>query len=92
MVNGLFKIRTLSKVLVHTNDQIVLIVLVKDEETGLHMCAKRIFDRSSSFEIIDQKACRSYGEQASSYIYSISSLKLYTFVIIIYGIHNGCIH
>jgi hypothetical protein len=64
MVNGLFKIRKLSKV--HNHNQIVLIFLVTDEQTGLHICAKRICDRTSYFEIIDQKACRSYGEQDSS--------------------------
>jgi hypothetical protein len=34
--------------------------------TGLEIYAKRICDRSSIFEIIDEKACRSYGEQDSS--------------------------
>jgi hypothetical protein len=56
MVNGLFKIRKSSKVC--NNDQIVLILLFKDEQTGLHICAKRIYDRSNSFEIIEQKVCR----------------------------------
>jgi hypothetical protein len=37
----------------------------KDEQIGLHTCDKRICDRSSSFEIIHQKAWRSYGEQDS---------------------------
>jgi hypothetical protein len=63
MVNGLFKIRKWSKEQNH--DQIVLIFLVKDEQTGLHICAKQICDRSSRFEIIDQNACRSYDEQDS---------------------------
>jgi hypothetical protein len=61
MVNGLFKIGKWSKVQNH--DQIVLIVLVKDEQTCLHICAKRICDRLRTFAIIDQKTCRSYGEQ-----------------------------
>jgi hypothetical protein len=81
MVNGLFKIRKLSKVQNH--DQIVLIVWVKDEQTGLHICAKRICDRLRTFDIIDQKACRSYGEQDSrtlcvqmSYISSPQSEKV----------------
>jgi hypothetical protein len=55
-VNGLFKIRSWSKV--HNNDQTVLIFGVKDEQTGLHICAKRIFDRPRRFVIIEQKACR----------------------------------
>jgi hypothetical protein len=63
-VNGLFQIRKGSKV--HNNAQIILIVLVNDEQTGSHICAKRICDRSSRFEIIDQNACRSYGEQDST--------------------------
>jgi hypothetical protein len=63
MVNGLFKIRKTSKV--HNNDQIVLIFQFKDEQTGLHKCAKVICDWSSSFEIIEQNACRSYDEQDS---------------------------
>jgi hypothetical protein len=58
MVNGLFKITKW--------DQIVLIFEVKDEQTGLQICAKLICDRWCSFEIIDQKACRSYGEQDST--------------------------
>jgi hypothetical protein len=62
MVNGLFKIRKTSKV--HNNDQIVLIF--KDQYTGLHICAKGICDRSSTFEIIEQNACRSYDEQHST--------------------------
>jgi hypothetical protein len=57
------KIRKWSKV--HNNDQIVLIFYVKDEQIGLHIYAKRICDRSSTFELIHQKACRSYGEQDS---------------------------
>jgi hypothetical protein len=64
MVNGLFKIRTWSQV--HSYDQIVLIFWVKDEQTGLHICAKQICDRSRTCDIIDQKACRSYGEQDSN--------------------------
>jgi hypothetical protein len=43
-----------------------LICQFKDEQTGLHICAKGIYDRSSGFEIIEQKACRSYDEQDSS--------------------------
>jgi hypothetical protein len=62
-VKSAFKIRKWSKV--HNNDQIVLNFLVKDEQTGLHICAKRICDRLSSFEIIHQKVCQSYGEQYS---------------------------
>jgi hypothetical protein len=49
-----------------TNHRIVLIFYIKDEQTGLHICAKRICDWQSSFVIIEQKACRSYGEQDSS--------------------------
>jgi hypothetical protein len=49
-----------------TNRRIVPIQGFKDEQTGLHICAKRICDWSSSFKIIYQKACRSYGEQDSS--------------------------
>jgi hypothetical protein len=64
-VNGLFQIRELSKV--HNNDQTVLIFWVKDEQTGLHICAKRICDRPRRYVIIEQKACRSYGEQDSSF-------------------------
>jgi hypothetical protein len=59
-----FKIRKWSKV--HNNDQIVLNFSVKDEQTGLHICAKGMCERSSSFEIIDQNACRSYDEQDRS--------------------------
>jgi hypothetical protein len=44
----------------------VLIFWVNDEQTGLHICAKKNCDRFRSFDIIDQKACRSYGEQDSS--------------------------
>jgi hypothetical protein len=55
-VHGLFKIRKRSKV--HNKDQIIPIFQVKDEQTGLHICAKRVCDRPSSFVIIEQKACR----------------------------------
>jgi hypothetical protein len=34
--------------------------------TLVYICAKGICDRSCSFEIIDQKACRRYGDQDSS--------------------------
>jgi hypothetical protein len=44
------------------------LVFINDEQTGLHICAKQICDRPSSFVIIEQKACRSYDEQDSSYI------------------------
>jgi hypothetical protein len=64
MVNVLFEIRKWSKV--HNNNQIVLMCYAMDQHTGLHICTKRICDRSSSFTIIHQKACRSYGEQDSS--------------------------
>jgi hypothetical protein len=40
--------------------------MFKDVKANLHICAKRICDRTSSFEIIDQKAYRSYGAQDSS--------------------------
>jgi hypothetical protein len=52
-----------------TNRRIVTILLFKDEQTVFfftYICAKGICDRSSSFEIIYQKACRSYGKQDSS--------------------------
>jgi hypothetical protein len=49
-----------------TNRLIVTMFYLKYEQTGLHICAKRIYDRSSSFKIIHQKACRSYGEHDSS--------------------------
>jgi hypothetical protein len=62
-VNGLFQIGKWSKV--HNNDQTLLIFWVKDEQTCLHICAKRICDRLHIFDIIDQNACRSYGEQDS---------------------------
>jgi hypothetical protein len=45
-----FKIRKCSKV--HKQKQIVLIVLVKDEHTGLHSFAKRICDRLCSFILL----------------------------------------
>jgi hypothetical protein len=61
MVNGLFKIRTSSKT--DNSNQIVQIFQFNDEQTGQHICAKGICDRSSCFEIIQQKPCRSYGEQ-----------------------------
>jgi hypothetical protein len=63
-VNGLSQIRKWSKV--HNNEQTVLIFWVKDEQTCLYIRAKRICDRLRTFDIIDQKACRSYGEQDSS--------------------------
>jgi hypothetical protein len=59
--------RKSSKIL--NNNRFVLIFQFKDEHTGIHICAKGICDRSSSFEIIHQKACRSYGEQDSSHMY-----------------------
>jgi hypothetical protein len=62
-VNDLFQIRKWSKI--HNNDQTVLIFGVKDEQTCLHICAKRMCDRLCTVDIIDQKACRSYGEQDS---------------------------
>jgi hypothetical protein len=40
----------------------------------LHICAKRICDRLLTFDIIDQKACRSYGEQDSR---SVTKLQVY---------------
>jgi hypothetical protein len=40
------------------------------------MCAKRICDLSNSFEIIHQKACRSYDEQDSSQVQFYDPLKL----------------
>jgi hypothetical protein len=65
-VNGLFQIRKWSKV--HNNDQTVLIFWVKDEQTCLHICAgKRICDRLRTFDIIDQMACRSSGEQDTKF-------------------------
>jgi hypothetical protein len=45
----------LENLLVHNNDQIVLIVLFKYEQTGLQICATRICDRSdrsSSFKLL----------------------------------------
>jgi hypothetical protein len=33
---------------------------VKDEQTCLHICAKRICDRPRRFVIIERTACRSY--------------------------------
>jgi hypothetical protein len=49
-----------------TNRRIVTIVYFNYYLTGLHICAKHMCDLSSSFNIIYQKACRSYGEQDSS--------------------------
>jgi hypothetical protein len=68
-VNVPFQIRKWSKV--HHNDQTVLIFGVKDEQTCLHICAKRICDRLLTFDIIDQMACRSYGEQDSSVLITV---------------------
>jgi hypothetical protein len=65
-VKSPFKIRTWSQV--HSYDQIALNFWVKDEQTGLHICATRICDRSRTFDIIDQNACRSYGEQDSNHV------------------------
>jgi hypothetical protein len=45
-----------------TTRRMVTHSLFKEEQTGLHICAKRIWGRSSSFKSIHQKACRSYGE------------------------------
>jgi hypothetical protein len=39
-----------------TNRRIVTIVEINDEQTGLHIYAKRICDRSRIFVIIHQKA------------------------------------
>jgi hypothetical protein len=75
-VNGLFQIRKFSKV--HTNDQTVLILLVKDEQTCLHICAKRIWDRLLTFDIIDQKASRSYGKQDSIHKWCVMILYKYS--------------
>jgi hypothetical protein len=47
-------------------DQIFLKFHFEDEQPCVHICAKRICDLSSSFEMIPQKACSSYGEQDSS--------------------------
>jgi hypothetical protein len=47
------------------NRRIVPIFWFEYEQIGLHICAKLFCDRSCIFEIIDQKACRSYGEQDS---------------------------
>jgi hypothetical protein len=49
-----------------TNRRIVIICWFNDKQTGLHIGAKRIWDRSSSFKIIHQKAGRSDGEQDDS--------------------------
>jgi hypothetical protein len=77
-VNGLF-IRTWSKV--HNNDQTVLVFWVKDEQTGLHICAKQICDRPSCFDIIEQKACRSYGEQDSSHVSTKHLFSMYRVIL-----------
>jgi hypothetical protein len=68
-VNSAFKTVKSHKTLI--NRRIVTIFLFKDEQTGLHIFAKRICDWSSSFKIIHQKACRSYGEQDSSTQYLV---------------------
>jgi hypothetical protein len=63
-VNSVFKTVTSHKTL--NNRRIVSIVYIKAEQTGLHICAKRICDRSSSFEIIHHIAWRCYGKQDSN--------------------------
>jgi hypothetical protein len=46
----------------------VTVFQFKDEQTGLHMCAKQICDRSSSFKIIQKTACSSYGELDNKWV------------------------
>jgi hypothetical protein len=53
---------------VHNNDQIVLILQFNRNSIMCNRKGKGICDRSSSFEIIERKACRSYTEQDSSWL------------------------
>jgi hypothetical protein len=64
--NVKFAFNTCTSHKTQANRRIVPIFLFKDEQIGLHICAKRICDRSCICELIDQQACRSYGEQDSS--------------------------
>jgi hypothetical protein len=61
------------------------------EQTGLHICAKRTCDRSCIFEIIDQKACRSYGEQDSSN-YQVFNVSIRWRSWLIYPVYQSFTH